>query len=46
MTPEEITIKIKAINVALLISSRHGNDLWELKMNMFDEYKKLTGKEY
>ncbi len=45
MTPEEIEERLKELNVYENALTRLGNEIWEEKTNLRDEYRKLTGKE-
>jgi len=42
---KEIESRIAEINVEQLATSRKGNDLWEEKNILANEYRELTGKE-
>lgn len=42
---KEIETRIDEINIEKLEVCNRGNDLWEEKINLANEYRKLTGKE-
>lgn len=45
MTPEEIEQEILQLRRMLKKLVFIGNDLWEKKIELMDEYKSLTGKD-
>lgn len=45
MTPEEIKKELELIRLELLANCCNGNELWERKNKLRDEYKKITGEE-
>lgn len=42
---KEIEDRIDKINIEKLEVCSRGNDLWEEKINLANEYRELTGKE-